>query len=490
MLFNSYEFIFLFLPVTVIVYYLLNHLRLTLASNAWLLFASLFFYGWWDIRYMPLLLGSILFNYTISNLLIDYDKNRKNMVSRKSIFVTGICGNLLLLGIFKYTDFIIGNINALTGTRLEILKIVLPLGISFFTITQIAFLVDCYEGLVKERKLLNYSLFVTFFPHLLAGPILHHKEMMPQFDRVRNKVVNYRNLSIGSYIFFIGLFKKIVIADSFSKVVANGFDTAKSLNLVEGWVVSLAYTFQLYYDFSGYSDMAVGVGLMFNIVLPWNFNSPYKSTNIIHFWQRWHMTLSNFITTYLYSPILRASRSITFSRSLVAIFVAMFISGIWHGAGWTFIIWGSLHGAALVVNHYWRKKKLKMPTALAWLITFLFVNFSFVFFRAKGVPAAIKVLKAMLGQGLAILPEKHDPVTLDSFTHSHIWKALLIDLQGSDTTFWQLLVVLVFTFVMKNSIQLAETFKPDWKRFAFLLVIAMYAILNMGKVSEFLYFQF
>jgi alginate O-acetyltransferase complex protein AlgI len=291
-------------------------------------------------------------------------------------------------------------------------------------------------------------------------------------------------------VFFIGLFKKIIIADSFSGVVANGFDTAKSLNGVEGWVASLSYTLQLYYDFSGYSDMAVGVGLMFNIVLPWNFNSPYKSANVIQFWQRWHMTLSNFITTYLYSPILRASRSITFSRSLVAIFIAMLISGVWHGAGWNFIIWGALHGSALVVNHYWRKKKIKMPTALAWLITFLFVNVSFVFFRAKGIPEALKVLKAMVGLGVPVFPEKHSPVTLNAFTHSQIWKEILINLQGRDSTFWLLLVILAFTFIAKNSIQLADTFKPDWKRFVFLLSIALYAILNMGKVSEFLYFQF
>ncbi|MDD2365359.1 MAG: MBOAT family protein [Desulfuromonadaceae bacterium] len=490
MLFNSYEFIFLFLPVTLAVFYLLNRWRLTLASNAWMLFASLFFYCWWDIRYLPLLLASILFNYTIGNLLVDYDSNRKNKVSRKSIFITGIICNLILLGIFKYTDFAITNINAIADTKLELLKIVLPLGISFFTITQIAFLVDCYEGLVKERKLLNYSLFVTFFPHLLAGPILHHKEMMPQFDRTRNKVINYRNLCIGSYVFFIGLFKKIIIADSFSKVVANGFDTAKSLNGIEGWVASLSYTLQLYYDFSGYSDMAVGVGLMFNIVLPWNFNSPYKSTNVIQFWQRWHMTLSSFITTYLYSPILRASKSITFARSLVAIFIAMLISGIWHGAGWNFVLWGSLHGGALVINHYWRKKKLKMPTALACFITFMFVNLSFIFFRAKGIPEALKVLKAMFGMGSPIFPDAATSIKLSDFGHSHIWKVILINLQGSDGTFWRLLAFLIFTFVAKNSIQLADSFKPDWKRFVFLLVIAMYAILNMGKVSEFLYFQF
>jgi alginate O-acetyltransferase complex protein AlgI len=490
MLFNSYEFIFLFLPVTAIVFYLLNHLRLTLAANAWMLFASLFFYGWWDIKYIPLLLGSILFNYTIGNLLVDYDSNRKNVVEKKSILTFGLVINLLLLGIFKYTDFVIGNVNALTGTSFTLLKIVLPLGISFFTITQIAFLVDCYEGFVKERKLLNYSLFVTFFPHLLAGPILHHKDMMPQFDSVRNKVLNYRNLCIGSYIFFIGLFKKLIIADNFSKVVASGFDSAQSLNGIEGWVTSLSYTMQIYYDFSGYSDMAVGVGLMFNIVLPWNFNSPYKAVNAIEFWKRWHMTLSHFITTYLYAPILRASSSITFASSLVAIFVAMCISGVWHGAGWTFVIWGVLHGAGLVVNHYWRRKKIAMPRFLAWLITFLFINFTFVVFRSKNITEAVKVLKAMVGLGAPVFPQGHEAITLDAFTHTHIWKTLLINIQGRDGTLIELLIVLLFTFVTKNSIQLAGSFKPDWKRFVFLLAIAIYSLLNMGKVTEFLYFQF
>jgi alginate O-acetyltransferase complex protein AlgI len=490
MLFNSYEFIFLFLPVTAIVFYLLNHLRLTLAANAWMLFASLFFYGWWDIKYIPLLLGSILFNYTIGNLLVDYDSNRKNVVEKKSILTFGLVINLLLLGIFKYTDFVIGNVNALTGTSFTLLKIVLPLGISFFTITQIAFLVDCYEGFVKERKLLNYSLFVTFFPHLLAGPILHHKDMMPQFDSVRNKVLNYRNLCLGSYIFFIGLFKKLIIADNFSKVVASGFDSAQSLNGIEGWVTSLSYTMQIYYDFSGYSDMAVGVGLMFNIVLPWNFNSPYKAVNAIEFWKRWHMTLSHFITTYLYAPILRASSSITFASSLVAIFVAMCISGVWHGAGWTFVIWGVLHGAGLVVNHYWRRKKIAMPRFLAWLITFLFINFTFVVFRSKNITEAVKVLKAMVGLGAPVFPQGHEAITLDAFTHTHIWKTLLINIQGRDGTLIELLIVLLFTFVTKNSIQLAGSFKPDWKRFVFLLAIAIYSLLNMGKVTEFLYFQF
>ncbi|HEY3308896.1 MAG TPA: MBOAT family O-acyltransferase, partial [Desulfuromonadaceae bacterium] len=370
MLFNSFEFILLFLPLTLLVYFVLLRKRLTIAAKSWLLFASLFFYSWWDARYLPLILGSILFNYTIGGLLAEYESGGKRPVSKKTIFVIGIAANIGLLCWFKYMDFFIGTANGLLGTQLPLLKIVLPLGISFFTITQIAFLVDAYEGLVEERNLLNYALFVTFFPHLLAGPILHHKEMMPQFERMRNKVINWKNLYLGLMLFFLGLFKKVVMADTFSVWASAGFDSVQPLHLFAAWLASLSYTFQLYFDFSGYSDMAVGIGWMFNISLPINFNSPYKATGMIDFWKRWHITLTNFVTTYLYTPILRAFGRITFTNSLAAIFLAMLISGFWHGAGWTFIIWGGMHGLGLVVNHIWKKKKLPMPSFLGWLITF------------------------------------------------------------------------------------------------------------------------
>jgi alginate O-acetyltransferase complex protein AlgI len=304
MLFNSFEFILLFLPLTLLIYFMLLRRRLTIAAKSWLLFASLFFYSWWNIKYLPLILGSILFNYTVGGLLVEYDSGRQR-VSKKAIFVFGIAANIALLCWFKYMDFFIGTTNGLLGAQLPLLKIVLPLGISFFTITQIAFLVDAYEGLVEERNLLNYSLFVTFFPHLLAGPILHHSDMMPQFERMRNKVVNWKNLYLGLMLFFLGLFKKVVLADTFSVWASAGFDTTQPLTLIPAWLASLSYTFQLYFDFSGYSDMAVGIGWMFNISLPINFNSPYKATGIIDFWKRWHITLTNFVTTYLYTESLR-----------------------------------------------------------------------------------------------------------------------------------------------------------------------------------------
>jgi len=489
MLFNSYEFLFLFLPVTLGIYFFLNKKRLTVASNAWLLFASLAFYSWWNVKYLPLILLSILFNYTIGYLLAEHDSLKKQVVSKRGIFVFGLLGNIVFLSYFKYMDFFIGNMNTVFTIDFPLLQIVLPLGISFFTITQIAFLVDCYEGLVEDRKLLSYSLFVTFFPHLLAGPILHHKEMMPQFESVRNKVLNYKNLSHGFFLFFIGLFKKVIIADELSKTVKAGFDTSTSLNMVEAWTASLSYTFQLYFDFSGYSDMAIGVGLMFNILLPVNFNSPYKAVNIIDFWKRWHFSLTNFITTYLYSPIMRSFRKITFAKSMLATFIAMFIAGIWHGAGWTFILWGAFHGGALVVNHLWKKRKLPMSSPLGWLFTFGFVNASFVLFRAKNLADAGKVLKGMVGFN-GILPATHPHFVLSDLGHGQFWKLLMAGVKGNDSTLWTLIAIMLFTLVCKNSIQLEQNFKPSWKTLAFAVVISFYTLINMNKVSEFLYFQF
>jgi alginate O-acetyltransferase complex protein AlgI len=492
MLFNSYEFLFLFLPATFCVYFFLNGKRLLLAANAWLLCASLFFYSWWNIKYLPLLLVSILFNYTVGNLLTDYDLLRKKPVSKKTILIVGLGCNLLLLGYFKYTDFFIANLNRVSGASFELQHIILPLGISFFTITQIAYLVDSFEGLVEERNLLDYAQFVTFFPHLLAGPILHHKEMMPQFSRLRNKLINYRNVYAGLCLFSVGLFKKVVIADQFSQWATAGFDVSKSLRFVEGWLASLSYTFQLYFDFSGYSDMAIGIGLMFNILLPINFQSPYKAVNIIDFWKRWHITLSNFITTYLYTPILRSFESITFSNSMAAIFLAMLISGFWHGAGWGFIVWGSLHGSALVINHLWKKRKYRMPKLLGWLITFNFVNFAFVFFRAKSLTDAGKVLKGMSGANGVMLHYSigRNPILSKLGSLGITFGDWLNGIRGTDRAYGMALAALLITTLAINSNQIMARIRADWKSFLFICGAFFWAIMEMGHVSEFLYFQF
>jgi D-alanyl-lipoteichoic acid acyltransferase DltB (MBOAT superfamily) len=408
--------------------------------------------------------------------------------------VCGLTANLLFLGYFKYMDFFIRNIDMMFRAEIPLLRIVLPLGISFFTITQIAFLVDSYEGDVEERKLLNYSLFVTFFPHLLAGPILHHKEMMPQFERVKNKVLNYKNLYLGFSLFFLGLFKKVVLADEFSPWVAAGFDGSASLNFVEAWLASLSYTLQLYFDFSGYSDMAVGIGWMFNISLPVNFNSPYKAASVIDFWKRWHMSLSDFITDYLYTPIVRTFGKVTFRNSMLAVFIAMLISGIWHGAGWTFIIWGAMHGLALVVNHNWRKRKIRMPRFLAAFITFNFVNVAFVLFRAKTLDSAFRVLKGMSGANGVMLHQSlgKNAVTSKLGLLGISYGGWLEGIKGNDWTCIMVIIGLLIVFFLRNTNEIAASLTPDWKTktFVLLVIAACWSLTGMSRVSEFLYFQF
>ena len=358
MLFNSFEFIFIFLPVSFFVYFYLNHKRLTIASRAWLVFSSLFFYGWWNIAYLPLILVSILFNYTITNTMAEYDENKKNYFSKRSLLKIALVFNIGFLGYFKYMDFFIENINMVFDSDIGLLYLALPLAISFFTLQQIAFVVDSYEGLVKEKSFLDYTVFVTFFPQLIAGPIVHHKEMMPQFANIRNKVKRYKNISLGLLIFSIGLFKKVVIADTFAIWASYGFDTATTLNVFEAWATSLSYAFQLYFDFSGYTDMAIGAALLFNIKIPINFNSPYKALSIIDFWQRWHISLSNFIGTYVYTPIIRSFNKLNFHKAMFATILTFIIVGLWHGASWMFVIFGTLHGIALTINHYWKRTKL------------------------------------------------------------------------------------------------------------------------------------
>jgi len=363
LLFNSYEFIFVFLPITFIIYFYLNHKRLTEASKGFLVFSSLFFYSWWNIAYLPLILSSMLFNYIIGNSLNNDEGHHR--FPKKSILTFGIVSNIALLGYFKYSDFMIENVNYLTSSNIPTLDLALPLAISFFTFQQISYLVDSYKQETKEYDFLNYALFVTFFPQLIAGPIVHHKEMMPQFANTRNKVKNYKNIAMGLFIFSIGLFKKVVIADTFATWATAGFDTATTLNLFEAWATSLSYTFQLYFDFSGYTDMAIGAALLFNIKLPINFNSPYKAITIQDFWRRWHITLSRFLKDYIYIP-LGGNRKGEFRtyNNLMATFI---IGGLWHGAGWTFVFWGFLHGIALVVHRVWSKLGFKLWTWVAWL---------------------------------------------------------------------------------------------------------------------------
>jgi len=428
----------------------------------------------------------MLFNFVVGNSLSKRDASKKAF-SKKSILTFGIIANLALLGYFKYADFFITNFNLLSGADANLLKLVLPLAISFFTFQQIAYLVDSYRGETKEYDFLNYALFVTFFPQLIAGPIVHHKEMMPQFANARNKVKNYRNIALGLFIFSIGLFKKVVIADTFAVWATAGFDTATTLNLFEAWATSLSYTFQLYFDFSGYTDMAIGAALLFNIKLPINFNSPYKATNIQDFWRRWHITLSRFLCEYVYIP-LGGNRKGEFRtyNNLLATFI---IGGLWHGAGWTFVFWGFLHGVALVVHRAWSKLGFKIWTWLAWLITFNFINIAWVFFRAKEWGDAVKVLSGMVGMsGVQIHPILQNKLSFLA-THGVIFAPYeAIQLPALDTLWFVFAFIIVLFF--KNSMQKREVFKLDYKTALFAAFCFVVGVLSLNKVSEFLYFNF
>lgn len=345
-------------------------------------------------------MGSIFLNFAIGTGLAQAHEQSireakpHRSVNRRVVLATGIVANLLLLGYFKYTDFLISNINVVLGASFVPSNIVLPLAISFFTFTQIVYLVDSYRGETAEYDLLNYSLFVTFFPHLIAGPIVHHRQIMPQFASRWTLTRRYSNILKGLFIFSIGLFKKVVIADTFAVWATAGFDGGHPLGFFSAWATSLSYTFQLYFDFSGYCDMAIGASLLFNIWLPINFNSPYKALDIQDFWRRWHITLSHFLRDYLYVP-LGGNRNGEY-RTYLNIFITFVLGGLWHGATWMFVIWGAMHGCALVIHRMWRALGRPLPPVLAWIATFAFVNFAWVFFRAKTLDDALRVLRGMI----------------------------------------------------------------------------------------------
>ena len=486
MLFNSYEFIFAFLPITFLIYFFLLHRRLTTGAKGFLVFASLFFYSWWNVAYLPLILTSMLFNYIIGNSLNSNFKKVK--LHQKSLLTFGIVSNIALLGYFKYMDFFIKNINLVSGSNIDLLHLALPLAISFFTFQQIAYLVDSYRQETAEYDFLNYALFVTFFPQLIAGPIVHHKEMMPQFASKWNLVKNYTNIATGLFIFSIGLFKKVVIADQFAIWATAGFDKAEVLNLFEAWATSLSYTFQLYFDFSGYTDMAIGAALLFNIKLPQNFNSPYKSKDIQDFWRRWHMTLSRFLRDYIYIPL--GGSRVSEYRVHTNLMITFLIGGMWHGAGWTFIFWGFLHGSALVIHRIWKNLGFTMNSILAWFITFNFINITWIFFRAKEWNDAIKVLSSMFSLDNVMLPVNFATKVKFLSDFGITFGQVFHDISGKENTVTFTVLAFIVTLYFKNSTEHAENFKTTYQNLIITLVFLLVALSMFSQVSEFLYFNF
>ena len=460
MLFNSFEFIFLFLPIAFFIYFYLNKKKLVTASKIFLVLSSLFFYSWWNIIYLPLILISMIFNFKIGKLILE--NKEREIFTKKRLLTIGIIINISLLGYFKYADFFIKNTNYFFNFEFTELKLALPLAISFFTLQQVAYLIETFRGKIKENSFLNYGVFVTFFPQLISGPIVYHREIMGQFTLIKNKIINTDNISFGLLIFSIGFFKKVVIADTFAVWASDGFDNPEILTFYKSWVTTLSYTFQIYFDFSGYTDMALGIALLFNIKLPINFNSPYKATNIQDFWRRWHITLSRFLRDYIYIPLggSRQSSLKTYSN-LILTFI---IGGLWHGAGWTFLFWGFLHGIALVVHRIWSVVGFKLNSIISWIITFNFINFTFVFFRAEEWSDATTILNKMLK--FRIIEE------------INLTEVLLIA-----SSF---LLVLLF----KNSNQLKKSFSIYTGIFIGILFFLSFVLLFLRGEGEFLYFQF
>jgi len=482
MLFNSHEFIFVFLPMALAGFFILSLLKHSLAVS-WLGLSSLVFYGWLSRKAVPLLIISIGVNYYFGFLLA---RPWADSRGKYWTLVAALVLNLSILGIFKYADFFIGNVNgalaALTIGQIQTLKLTLPIGISFFTFTQIAFLVDCYEGKVRERSFANYFVFVTYFPHLVAGPVIHHAQLIPQLRRPETFRINYNMVATGLTIFVIGLSKKMLLADPLSEYADKLFTAAgigAAPMLIASWSGVLAYTFQIYFDFSGYSDMAIGLSLLFGIHLPINFNSPYKATSIIDFWRRWHISLSTFLRDYLYIRL--GGNKFGEARRFLNIFITMLLGGLWHGASWTFVLWGALHGLYLVINHAWRALvplqdgHSNVSNSVGWLITFPCICFAWVLFRSERLASAANIFQGMLGMN-GIGPE------------------------GADRSFFILLALSFFiTLGVKNCAELfsyspykftAVSWKPDLKWAITITAIFAICVLKIGKVSPFLYFQF
>lgn len=475
MIFSSPEFCLAFLPSTVILYYCILRSQYKEYTAFFIFFVSLVYYTWWRPDNIWIILFSILANYTIGQAIANAVR------LQRLLFVCGVAGNLLALGWYKYTDFVITNLNTLLHTSIPLQNIILPIGISFFTFQQIAYLTDIYTKKhdPEDEGFINYCCFVCFYPQLVAGPIVHHQEMMPQFFDSANQVVRWENIFYGIVIFVIGLTKKLIIADNLSPIARYCFDTAPSLTFMEATFGSITYSLQLYFDFSGYSDMAVGAALLFNIRLPWNFNSPYQAENIQDFWRRWHITLSRWLRDYLYIPLGGNRRgAVRTTGNLVLTFL---LGGLWHGAAWTFLIWGALHGLALVVQRLWHNAGYHMPRLAGWLVTFVFVNLAWVVFRAPSMERLQLFAEAFTGQ---------NGLDCQKAFFREISRAV-----GGDHTFtviagW-VLVCLAVTLLAPNTYKLTKLHPRILLWFAVLLTfVCLFGLSFPPEYPEFIYSKF
>jgi alginate O-acetyltransferase complex protein AlgI len=472
LLFNSYPFALGFLPVLILAYVLITQSSWR-SLTPWLLIgASLFFYAWWNWAFLPLFLFSIFFNYSWALLLRDRPgaEAARESLRRKTVLGIGVAVNLALLGYFKYRDFFVGSVDAALGTHWMLLHLALPLAISFFSFEQITYLVSAYRNEEGTHDFLSYAMFITFFPHLIAGPIVRYREIYPQFNRRSVFRLVASNVTPGLMIFAIGLFKKVIIADTFRLYVERIYESKFTATAFpDAWGATLAFALQIYFDFSGYTDMAIGLARMFNVRFPENFNSPYKSTSIIDFWRRWHITLSYFLRDYLYIP-LGGNRHGEVRRNL-NLFITMLLGGLWHGADWTFVIWGALHGAILAINHEWRKLGIAIPALAAWALTFLMVTLGWVFFRANSFTHAWMMLKGMLG--------------LNGFA----WNARYESLGGHE--FVRIAAGMFVVLLCPNRQTLMEwDWGSDYLYAGVFAVLGTICLLSMANPPAFIYFQF
>jgi alginate O-acetyltransferase complex protein AlgI len=507
MLFNSYQFIFLYLPIVFLVFFGIA-LRSFRMASLWLAVASVFFYGYWNPKFVLLLIASIVFNYSVG-YWIDHARYQSKS---KSLLSLAIVVNLLFLGLFKYANFFIASANLLNA-QMGLLDIVLPLGISFFTFTQIAYLIDVYRGVPHVYNFTHYLLFVTWFPHLIAGPVLNHRQMIPQFSSIETYKINFESISVGLTLFSLGLFKKIVIADQFAlyanPVFESVSDGAQPM-LFEAWVGALAYSLQLYFDFSGYSDMAIGLSRLFNIKLPLNFNSPYQATSIIDFWRRWHITLSAFLREYLYIPLGGNQKGTI--RRYANLMVTMILGGLWHGAGLNFILWGGLHGIYLVINHGWKNLSTRLSFAkgpkyhlICVLLTFVCVVFAWVPFRSENFGVTQSMIFGMIGMnGVSIHPRIFSFLGVESSSFILNGFFPLTGMPLKNVALW-IASGLMLVWFFPNTQQLMVNFSPAWdvvnksswlkwkptRLIAIMLgTLFGFSLLCLNRVSEFLYFQF
>ena len=471
MLFNSFRFILVFLPGVLACHWIVRRRFQPRSAQVLLLVASLVFYAWSRPSSLLFLGLSILFNFAAAEAISKASQPER----RRRMLALGLTANVLFLGVLKYSKFAQATLLSLTGLHIPVPDLGLPLGVSFFTIQQIMYLVDCYEELVPSHGLLDHASFVAFFPYLSMGPLARARQMIPQLRTGGDG--DAEQFAKGSFLFAMGLCKKVMVAQALASLADSGFTLPSGLSCAEAWAACLAYTLQIYFDFSGYTDMALGIGLMLGLQIPPNFNSPFKATSIIEFWQRWHITLSQFITTYLYTPILRTFRKATLQTAAITTLIAMAIAGLWHGPSWNYIIFGVIHGIALVTNQYWRKKvRIKLPSFIAWPLTLGLVTLAFVFFRSATFPEALNMLKALV-------PSRH---LLGSTMMNSIGRV--------DFAFSALLFVLGFLAAIlgPNSNEWAERLRPTFRAavaVAVMLVVGVF-YLNSSTAQEFIYFAF